>query len=300
MSMLFGINTGFAINRFVEPEDWTRIVAEELGLSVVQFTADLLNPWYPEKIVYQQAEKIRNACEKYNIWIQTSFTSQFTRVNHLLHPDDDIRNAWLDWFKRFFKLSVFLGAEGSGSHFGILTVHDNADSNIRQKRIHKGVECWRNLSEYGAEIGLKYLLWEPMSISREIGETISSAEEIQNLCKVNFSIPMTLCFDVDHGDVSSPNPDDTNPYVWIEHFGGEIKVLHLKQSLQDKGGHYPFTDEYNVNGKIFPEKIISTIKKAGINSISLILEISHRERYPFEQRVLSDLKKSVEYWKPFI
>ncbi|MGC9054682.1 MAG: hypothetical protein ACP5KS_12465 [Candidatus Hydrogenedens sp.] len=45
MPIVLGINTGFAINRFVEPDDWTRIVSEELGLQVVQFTADLLNPW---------------------------------------------------------------------------------------------------------------------------------------------------------------------------------------------------------------------------------------------------------------
>ncbi len=297
MAITLGINTGFAINRFVEPDDWTRIVAEELGLNIVQFTADLLNPWYDDGIMYRQAEKIRNCCEKYNIKITTTFTSQFTRVNHLLHPDDEIRRAWIEWFKRFFKLSVFLGAEGGGSHFGIMTVRDCDNPEVREKRIQQGVEGGRELSEFGAEIGMKYLIWEPMSIPREVGETIQETQRIQELCKKGFAIPMLLCLDVDHGDVSSPNPDDTNPHSWIKCFGKEIKVIHLKQSLQDKGGHYPFTEEYNKHGKIVPKEILDTVYKSGIEDCYLILEISHRERYPYEGRVLSDLKASVLYWK---
>ncbi len=297
MSIVLGINTGFAINRFVEPDDWTRIVAEELGLQVVQFTADLLNPWYEDRILYSQAEKIRNYCEKYGIKITTTFTSQFTRVNHLLHPDEEIRKVWIEWFKKFFKLSVFLGAEGSGSHFGIMTVRDCNNLEIKKQRIQQGVAGWRELSKYGSEVGMKYLIWEPMSIPREVGETIQETQKIQEFCKEDFSIPMMLCFDVDHGDVSSTNSDDTNPYAWINYFGRDIKVIHLKQSLQDKGGHYPFTKEYNDYGKVVPEKLLRTISDSKIENCYLILEISHRERYPFENRVLSDLRESVTYWK---
>lgn len=161
----------------------------------------------------------------------------------------------------------------------------------------KGVEGWRELAKYGAEIGMKYLIWEPMSISREVGETIEETEKIQNLCKSDFPIPMLLCFDVDHGDLASPNPDDTNPHAWIKHFNKDIKVIHLKQSLQDKGGHYPFTQEYNNCGKIVPREILQTINESKIESCYLILEISHRERNPFEKKVISDLKESVMYWK---
>jgi hypothetical protein len=65
----------------------------------------------------------------------------------------------------------------------------------------------------------------------------------------------------------------------------DIQVF-TKASLQDKGGHYPFTKEYILRGKIVPQEILNSIKEANIKSCSLILEISHRERYPFESRVL--------------
>ena len=36
------------------------------------------------------------------------------------------------------------------------------------------------------------------------------------------------------------------------------------------------------------------------DDVVLLLEISHRERYPAEGRVLSDLKESVEYWRQYV
>jgi hypothetical protein len=76
--------------------------------------------------------------------------------------------------------------------------------------------------------------------------------------------------------------------------------IHIKQSLRDKGGHYPFTREYNERGKIVPEEILGTMRDAGMERCTLLLEISHRERWPYDTRVVADLRESVEYWRPAI
>lgn len=299
MQVTLGINTGFAINRFPEPEDWTAVVADELGLANIQFTADLLNPNLPEAIVARETEKIRNLCDRKGIWVQTSFTSAFTRVNHLLHPNPEIQRVWMAWFKRFFDVSRQLGAEGSGSHFGILTVRDNADPAIRARRVQQGVDAWRELADYGASIGLRYLIFEPMSIPRELAETIPATRDLLAMC-TQFAIPMELCLDVDHGDLQSSDPEDTDAHAWITHFARVSPCIHIKQSLRDKGGHYPFTREYNERGKIVPEEILATMHRAGVGKCTLLLEISHRERWPFDYNVVADLKESVEYWRPAI
>jgi sugar phosphate isomerase/epimerase len=300
MEITLGINTGFAINRFPEPENWVQVVAEELGLHTVQFTADLLNPFLPEDLVRREAEKIRELCEAHSVQVQTTFTSAFTRVNHLMHPNLDIQRVWIEWFKRFFRLSRDLGAEGGGSHFGIMSVRDNADPAVREKRIQQAVDAWRELSEYGASIGFEYMIFEPMSIPREVAETISATKDIMERCAEGFAIPMLLCLDVDHGDLESKDPDDTDPHAWIRAFGNASPCIHIKQSLRDKGGHYPFTAEYNARGKIIPKEILSTMQKAGVEKCTLLLEISHRERWPSDYTVVSDLKESVEYWRPAI
>ena len=48
------INTGFAVNRYVEPESWVPIVGKKLGLKRVQLTADLINPVLPDKTIQSQ------------------------------------------------------------------------------------------------------------------------------------------------------------------------------------------------------------------------------------------------------
>ena len=300
MNVSLGINTGFATNRFPEPDDWIGIVADELGLDTVQFTADLLNPFLPEAVVAREVDKIRTLCEKKRVRIGTTFTSAFTRVNHVLHPDPEIARVWIDWFKRFFRMSRDLGAEGSGAHFGIMSVRDNADPRVRAERIEQGVRAWRELSAFGAEIGLKFVMFEPMSIPREVAETIPATQEILDRCAEGFAIPMRLCLDVDHGDLQSPDPRDTDPHAWIRAFGKVSPCIHIKQSLRDKGGHYPFTAQYNSRGKIIPEEILGTMREAGVQSCTLLLEISHRERWPSDYTVVSDLKESVAYWRPAI
>ncbi len=300
MPITLGVSTGFAINRYPEAEDWVGIVADELGLDTVQFTADLLNPDLPTPVVAHQAEHIRAVCDAKGVRVQSAFTSQFTRVNHLMHPIPEIRHAWLNWFKRFFTIAAELGAEGAGSHFGIMAVRDYADPEIRDRRIRDAVNAWRELSEFAASLGMKYLIWEPMSVPREIGETIAAAQDIQRRCTDGFAVPMLLCLDVDHGDVRSPDPRDTDPHAWLRTFAGQYPAVHIKQSLRDKGGHYPFTPEYNAQGRIVPEEILATLRESGVNNCTLFLEISHRERRPADETVIADLKQSVAYWRPAV
>ncbi len=297
MHITLGVNTGFAINRYPDPDDWTSIVAEELGLNTVQFTADLLNPDLPEAVVRRQSEVIRDLCDKKGIRVESTFTSQFTRVNHVMHPVPEIQRAWVEWFKKFFRLSADLGAVGGGSHFGILSCRDNADPVLREQFLRRGVDAWRELSEYAAEIGFHYMIWEPMSVPREVGETIAATRDIQGRCKAGFAVPMLLCLDVDHGDLQSNDPKDTDPHAWIREFAREAPCIHIKQSLRDKGGHYPFTAAYNANGKIIPDEILATLRASGAEACTLFLEVSHRERWPFDYTVVSDLKESVEYWR---
>ena len=139
-----------------------------------------------------------------------------------------------------------------------------------------------------------------MSIKRELGETIGKAEILQRMLNKNSALPIKLCLDVDHGDVSSKNPLDTDPYMWIKRFGKEIPIIHIKQSLQDKSGHYPFVEPYNKEGKIVPKKLVDHLQKYGSDDTLLLLELSFREREPFESLVLPHLRESVEYWKPHL
>jgi len=295
-----GINAGFALNRYPEPEVWLKIVGQELGLRYVQFVADLLNPSLPYSVLSDGIARIKDNARRYRVSIDTAFTDAYTRQNHLMHPDGGIREAWFGWFKDFVSLSADLGARGCGSHFGILSFKDYSDTERRARMVEEGVRYWQELSKFGSERGLKFLIFEPMSLPREMAHTIDSAKELYGRVNEKVAIPILMCLDVDHGDLGSGDPRDADPYSWLRELGHLSPVIHIKQSSKDKGGHWPFTEEYNERGIIKPDRVIEAIEASGADEVVLLFEVSHRERYPADYNVVSDLKESVAYWRKYI
>ena len=295
MKTSLGINTGFAVNRYPEAMEWAGIIAKA-GVSNVQLTADIINVSLPEVILQSQTKKIISACEHFNLKITSCFTGAFTRVNHLAHPDKEIREYWINWFKRFAVLTRELGCDTFGSHFGIFSMRDDRDDRIRNLRRSQNISCWHEIAEFSKDLGIKQIIWEPMSISREQAETISKCKQLQIDANKNAPLPFKLCLDVDHGDVMSKNPNDTNPYVWLEEFAKDSPIIHLKQSSENKAGHWPFTDEYNKLGRIKPKPVLDALKKGGCEEVEFILELSFKEREPFDSIAETSLKESVDFW----
>jgi len=294
------VNAGFAVNRFPEPEVWLRIVGETLGVRHAQFVADLLNPFLPAEIVRAQGALIRAEAGRWGVTIDTAFTSAFTRVNHVLHPDPQVREAWVRWYQDFLRLAAGLGARGAGGHFGILSVRDFEDPQRRERVMAEGIRNWQRLSATARELGMRFLMFEPMSVPREPPSTIRDTRDLLERVNDGAALPIGLCLDVDHGDPESPDPADTDPYAWLRVFGARSPVVHIKQSKADKGGHWPFTEEHNRDGRIQAEKVLDALRTSGAEEVVLALEVSHRERHPSEYRVLDDLKASVEYWRRYV
>ena len=297
MKINLGINTGFFVNRYPLHNEWMEIVKNEFKINHVQLTADMINPSLPDRIFFNEAEKILKLSKKNKINIQSTFTGAFTRVNHLAHPNKEIRNYWLNWFKKFIDLTSILEADSMGSHFGILSSKDAKNKRMFEIRKKQNIEGWVILSEYAKIKGLKFLSWEPMSIKREYGETINKCKQLQNEVNTNSHIPIKLCIDVDHGDISSKNKNNLDPYQWIKKLIKDIAYIHIKQSMNNKASHFPFTKENNKKGKIDAKKIIDILLNSNLKSMDLLLELSFKEREPFDDNVIKDVKESINYWK---
>jgi D-erythrulose 1-phosphate 3-epimerase len=109
-----------------------------------------------------------------------------------------------------------------------------------------------------------------------------------------------MMVDIDHGDVSSPNPADTDPYAWAETFPRQSNIIHIKQSSMNKGGHWPFTAKYNEDGRVTPEKLLGAIVRGGGTDNEICLELSFREREPVDRQVVEMIRESVDYWAPYV
>ena len=291
MKLSLGINLGYAVNKYIEPEVWARITAREIGLHYVQFVADLLNPSLPDEYIASQIKRISAACAEYDITVTSMFTSAFTRVNHFLHPDREARAYWLDWFKSFADIGAKLGAKSIGSHFGIFSF--DAFEKRYDELLEEAVYNWQQLSAYAAELGYEYLLFEPMSVDREMGNTVAKSMQLMDMVNRNSAIPLKCCLDVGH----APDPSERDPYPWIEQLGSASPVIHLQQTVLHKSNHWPFIPEYNEQGIVKPAKVLDALQKSGAKEAALLFEISHREHHDTDFRIIQDLKESSDYWK---
>jgi D-erythrulose 1-phosphate 3-epimerase len=293
MKINLGLHLGFAITRYNDPKIWTDIVKNELDIEYVQFVSDLLNPSLPVRIINDEIKKINFYTKKNNIKIKHTMTSP--RYNYFGHHNKNISNYWGVWLKKFINISSQLGAEGAGSLLGVLTFDDLKKNFFYSKK--KIINGWVDLSKYAKKKGLKYLIWEPMSVKRELGDTISSVKKLHLELNENSHVPILLNLDVDHGNNSSKNRDDFNPYKYIQKFGHLSPAIHLKQKTRDIFSHKPFIKKYNKVGIIKPKKIINYLKKLSIDEITLYFEFSFREREPYDSRAIKDIKESIAYWR---
>jgi len=295
MKLSLGVNLGFAINKYFEPEVWPRVV-REMGVDRVQFVADVLNPLLPAEWVDKQIEKTIRYMREYGIRVTSIFTSAFTRINHLMHPDAEARKIYIKFFKRFFDIGARLGAKSGGSHFGIMTFADYENESRRNFLIDKAVKGWQELSRYGGEIGFDFLIFEPMSVEREMANTVEDSLYLMNRVNEDCGVPMRLCIDVGH----APHPGQRDPYPWLERAGKYSPIIHLQQTALGRSMHWPFTKQYAEQGHIKGERVIESLRRGGAEECELILELSHREHRDTEPLIIPDHKESIEYWRPFV
>ncbi len=103
-----------------------------------------------------------------------------------------------------------------------------------------------------------------------------------------------------HGVVTSDDPNDFEPYAWARTVPKISPIIHIKQSLMDKGGHRPFTAEFNVRGRIQPEPLLSAFAQGGAVNNEICLELSFKEREPNDREVIPQIAESVAFWAPHI
>ena len=300
MGFSLSVNTNPLVNRFAEPEDVISILADEIGIGHIQLVHEFINPSWQAATVKRLTDRMAKACAKSRTKITSVMTGPYGRLNHFAHPDAEVRGYYVDWFKGMADIAADLGAPAIGTQFGIFTFRDYDDFSRRSALMQTALDCWRDVAEYAKARGLSYLFWEPMSVGRELGHTIKDCQALQNwINRSALPIPLKPMVDIDHGDVTSSNPADSDPYSWAKDFAAQSPIIHIKQSTMNKGGHWPFTAQYNRDGRITPEKLLAAVKAGGGIDNELCLELAFREREPIDRMVISALKESVAYWAPY-
>jgi len=300
MGFSLSLNANPLVNRFAEPEDLITVLADKIGIGHIQLVHEFINPAWDAKIVARLTSRMAKACAAKRAKITSLMTGPYGRLNHFAHPDSEVRDYYVRWFKGMADIAGDLGTPTLGTQYGIFTFRDFDDTARRSELMQVALDCWREVAAHAKSRGLTWLFWESMSVGREVGHTIESARQLQDwIDAAALPIPLKPLIDIDHGDVSSSNPRDVDPYAWAKEFATRSPIIHIKQSSMNKGGHWPFTAHYNKDGRITPEKLLAAIREGGGSDNELCLELAFREREPTDRNVVSALKESVAYWAPY-
>lgn len=301
MPLTLSLNTNPLVNRFAEPDDLIGTIARDIRIRDVQLTHEFINPSWPAPLIHRLTGEMERSLQRTGVRVTSGMTGPYGRLNHFGHPDPDVRTYYVDWFKIFADIVGDLGATSVGTQFAILTYRDFDDSTRCEELINIAIDCWAEVAEHARAAGLEYVFWEPMSVGREFGETIAASLDLQKrLSNTPMAIPMYMMADIDHGDVTSPNPKDTDPYAWARAVPRVSPIIHIKQSMVDKSGHRPFTSEYNAKGAIQPERLIAAFLDGGAKDNEICLELSFKEREPVDREVIPHIAESVAFWAPHI
>ena len=299
MAFTLALNTNPLVNRFAEPDDLIDVIAHEMKIRDVQLTHEFINPSWPAAVTRRLTRDMRAALNRTGVRITSGMTGPYGRLNHFGHPDADVRRYYVDWFKTFADITADLGGHSIGTQFAIFTYRDFDDTARREALMQIAIDCWMEVAEHAKRAGLKYVFWEPMSVGREFGETIDACMALQRrLTEADMAVPMWMMADIDHGDITSANPDDFDPYAWARAVPRVSPIIHIKQSLMDKGSHHPFTAEFNARGRIQPAPLIAAIEEGGGRDNEICLELSFKEREPKDRQVVAQIAESVAFWAP--
>ncbi len=301
MTFSLSLSTNPFVNRFAEPEDLAHVLAADVGITRVQLTHEFINPSWPAALVSRLTRRMARACAAEALSVTSMMTGPYGRLNHFGHPDPDVRRYYVEWFKTLSDIAADLGCPAVGTQYAILTFKDFDDPGRREALMRAALDCWREVAEHAARRGLAFLFWEPMSVARELGHTQAETQRLQDeINAAKLPIPLKLMVDIDHGDVTSPDAVDTDPFAWARNFATQSPIIHIKQSSMNKGGHWPFTAQYNRDGRIQPRALLDAVTAGGGTDNELCLELAFREREPSDRSVVSALRESVAFWDPYV
>jgi hypothetical protein len=301
MALTLSLNTNPLVNRFADPDDLIDTVARDLKIRDLQLTHEFINPSWPAPVVRRLTRQMKRALDRTGVRVTSGMTGPYGRLNHFGHPDAAVRRYYVDWFRTLADITADLGGSAVGTQFAILTYRDFDDAARREALTRIAIDCWAEVAEHARAAGLTYIFWEPMSVGREFGETIAACMALQDrLSAAGMAVPMWMMADIDHGDVTSANPDDFDPYAWARAVPMVSPIIHIKQSLMDKGGHRPFTAAFNAKGSIQPAPLLAAFAEGGARDNEICLELSFKEREPNDREVIPQIAESVAFWAPHI
>ena len=294
--MALGINLSFCVKRWVTPKLWAPIVREELGLDLVQFSFDLVDPLWPDAVLADCAAQLREAAAGCKLHIHSAFIglAHYT-FNQLLHPDHRVRDFAETWLERAYAFAAMAGIEEVGGPAGAIASRRDG---LEEAALPPGdyddlVARLRRLARKARQLGLKRLAIEPTPMRREWPWTIAQALQLSRDLE-DAALPFSFCLDWGHATIRPLYGEaGASMEPWLRQLGPNVGMIHLQQTDFELDRHWDFTR----NGLVDPIEAAALLKRTGHSGKPVFIEVF----YPFEQTdaaILNSLRQTAELLKP--
>ncbi len=297
-----GVNNAFAIKKWVEPEEWVRVIVKEIGLKNIQASFDLFYPSLKESDIIFMCSEINKAVKKYSGKISSTFTGlNAYSQNMLVHPNPVVRKSAIDYYIDAIEISSIIGAQTTGGHFLSFSIKDFNNLKRREYLMQSFFESMVYLSKVAYKHNLNSLTWEYMPTPYEPPHTIEEAKRFYNEINSYTEVPIYLTFDLGHTTAFDLdiNNKDRDIYYILENIIPMTNIIHLQQcdGLGDR--YWPFIPEYNKVGIIKPQEVIKIIKNYSDHKIDLMFEFIHGCELSGD-KIIEDYRYSAEYWLKYL
>lgn len=267
--MKLGLNLSFAVKRWLEPDRLAAMCKEDFGVDHVQFTWDLIDPWWPERLRDVMIKDYKGAFEKAGVQIDATFGGLASySYAHLLAPSKVQREAAFLFFKRAIDLTVDMGAKVMGTPVGGMSYDDARNPERRESLYQEMLSYLRQLAEYGNAKGLEEIHVEATPLITEFPHSPETSVKMMRELE-GTAIPVKLLIDWGHALYKPLLKDEADIELWFRRCAPYIGSIHLQQTDGEWDRHWDFTKE----GIVTPELIKRATKDAGLDDITQYLEV---------------------------
>ncbi len=293
--MSFGVNLSFCVKRWITPDLWAPLVREDLGLDLVQFSFDLIDPTWPDPLLDALAGDLRRETQASGVVVHSAFIglAHYT-FNQLLHPDHRVRGVAETWLQRAYRFAALAGIRRVGGPLGaIASRRDGREAETIPAADYQDlIARLRRLAEVAKREGVTDLYVEPTPMRREWPWTpqqaLTMAQDLEGA-----ATPWKFCLDWGHGTFEPLyGKYRAGMAEWYETLGGKVGIVHVQQTDFQYDRHWDFTE----SGRVDPAEVARLRLEHGIDAPTF-LEVF----YPFERddkSVLAGVRRSVELLKP--
>lgn len=278
MNTALGINLSFCIKRWITPELWGPLVRDRLGLDLVQFSFDLVDPMWPDDILSGIACRLRRVPEEYGIEIHSAFIglAHYT-FNQLLHPDLRVRDYAENWLLRAYRFAAEAGIERVGGPLGAIAsrADGHESESLPTSDYQDLVARMTRLASEAHKAGLLELYVEPTPLRREWPWTIAQARTMM-ADVAGTPVPWRLCPDWGHATFEPLyGRYRASMEEWLRELAPHVGMVHIQQTDFQYDRHWDFTEA----GAVDPEAAKTVLQQAGLDRSPVFLEVF----YPFER-----------------